>query len=274
MDGQRKGISGFVQDENGSPVPIHDAEGIEGLRRAGRLAAATLDMVSPFVVPGASTGSLDRMIREFMGDHGAVPATLGYNGYPASSCISVNYVVTHGIPRDDKRLAEGDIANIDVTVLLDGWHGDTSRTWTVGEKVGLKARRLVDCTRRALMAGISEVGPGKRLGDIGSAIEGIAQAERFSVVTEYCGHGIGRGFHQAPQVLHTGKRGHGLVMLPGMYFTIEPMLNAGRPETFRLADGWTVVTRDKSLSAQFEHQVLVTETGAEILTTGQSQAFD
>ncbi|HSK41511.1 MAG TPA: type I methionyl aminopeptidase [Arenibaculum sp.] len=253
-------------DEHGRPVPLHDEEAFAALRRAGRLAAGTLDFIAPYVRPDVSTAALDRLIEGFMRDHGAVPATLGYRGYPASSCISPNHTVNHGIPSDDKRLADGDIVNIDVTVILDGWHGDTSRMYFVGDRIGVKAQRLVDVTYEAMMAGIAQVRPGNRLGDIGHAIQKVAEAARFSVVRDFCGHGIGRAFHDAPQILHYGTPGTGLILKPGMVFTVEPMVNAGRPDVKVLSDGWTAVTRDRSLSAQFEHQVAVTDTGYEIFT--------
>jgi len=262
----RTDVIDHVIDSQGLSVPLYGPEAFEGLRRAGRLAAATLDHVSPHVRPGVTTAELDRRIEAFVRDGGGIPATLGYKGYPASSCISVNHVVNHGIPSEDKRLVEGDIVNIDVTVILDGWYGDTSRMWLVGDRVRVQARKLVDVTYEAMMAGIEQVAPGAHLGDVGAAIMAIAHAHRFSVVTEFCGHGIGHGFHQPPQVMHVGMRGRDMVLVPGMVFTIEPMINAGRPETKVLADGWTAVTRDRSLSAQFEHQVGVTRTGVEIFT--------
>jgi len=252
----------------GKPVPIHGPEAFEAMRRAGRLAAETLDFITPYVRPGISTGELDRLIDAFIRDHGAVPATLGYRGYPKSCCISVNHVVNHGIPSDDKILKEGDILNIDVTVILDGWYGDTSRMFYAGDpaKVPVKGRRLVEVTFEALWAGIHAVRPGATLGDVGHAIQKLAESHRFSVVREFVGHGIGRGFHQPPEVRHFGKPGTGLVLRPGMIFTIEPMINAGRPEVKILPDGWTTVTRDRSLSAQFEHTVGVTEDGVEVFT--------
>jgi methionyl aminopeptidase len=253
-------------DARGREVPIHSAEAFAALRRAGRLAAETLDFITPQVRPGVTTGELDRLIDGFVRERGAVPATLGYKGYPASSCISVNHVVNHGIPSDRKRLAAGDIANIDVTVILDGWYGDTSRMFFVGERVGVKARRLVDVTYEAMMVGIAAVRPGATLGDVGHAIQTVAEAARFSVVRDFCGHGLGRVFHAAPEVRHYGEPGAGLVLRPGMVFTVEPMINAGGHEVKILADGWTTVTRDRSLSAQFEHTVGVTEGGCEIFT--------
>lgn len=258
MSGQR--------DSTGKPIPLHGPEGFAGMRAAGRLAADTLDHIAPFVRPGITTAELDRLCEEFMRSHGGVPATIGYHGYRHASCISVNHVVTHGIP-SDKRLGEGDIVNIDVTPIVDGWHGDSSRMYLVG-KVSRLAQRLVDATHEAMMAGIRTVRPGATLGDLGAAIAAIARRERFSVVEDYCGHGLGREFHDAPQVMHVGEPGTGVVLEPGMIFTVEPMLNAGRPHVKLLSDGWTAVTRDRSLSAQFEHSVGVTETGVEIFTLG------
>jgi methionyl aminopeptidase len=248
------------------PVPIHGPEGYAAMRRAGRLAAATLDHVTPFVRPGVSTAELDRRIDEFMRAHGGIPATLGYKGYPRSCCISVNHVVNHGIPSEDKRLVAGDIANIDVTVILDGWHGDTSRMFVVGERTSVKAQRLVDVTFEAMWAGIRAVRPGATLGDVGHAIQSVAEAARFSVVRDFVGHGVGRNFHEPPEVRHFGRPGEGLVLRPGMIFTIEPMINAGRHEVKILSDGWTTVTRDREPSAQFEHTVGVTEHGHEVFT--------
>ncbi|MEK0082799.1 type I methionyl aminopeptidase [Benzoatithermus flavus] len=258
----------MIIDRDGTkkPVPLHGPEAFAAMRRAGRLAAETLDFITPYVVPGVSTGELDRLIEGFMRDHGGVPATLGYRGYPKSCCISVNHVVNHGIPSDEKRLREGDIANIDVTVVLDGWYGDTSRMYLLGEKVPVKAQRLVEVTFEAMWAGIRAVRPGATLGDVGHAIQTVAERNRFSVVRDFVGHGLGRVFHDAPEVKHYGRRGEGLVLRPGMLFTIEPMINAGRHEVKILSDGWTTVTRDRSLSAQFEHTVGVTEDGVEVFT--------
>lgn len=246
-------------------IKLHGPEGFEGMRKAGRLAADILDALAPLVQPGVTTASLDAKVLELMLDSGAAPATLGYRGYTHSSCISINHVICHGIP-SDKALKGGDIVNIDVTPLLDGWHGDTSRMYLVGD-VPLKARRLVDVTHECLMLGIEAAGrPGARLGDIGAAIEGHARAHRYGVVQEFCGHGVGRLFHDAPEVIHAARAGTGPELKPGMFFTIEPMINLGRPHAKVLADGWTAVTRDKSLSAQFEHSVGITETGVEIFT--------
>jgi methionyl aminopeptidase len=245
-------------------ITLHTAEDFEGMRRAGRLAAETLDAVTPLVVPGVTTEALDRFCHAFMRDRGAVPAPLNYRGFPKSICTSINHVVCHGIP-GDRRLAEGDILNIDVTVILDGWHGDSSRMYAAGTP-STRARMLMDATYEALLAGIEAVRPGATLGDVGHAIQRLVEARRFSVVRDFCGHGIGRAFHEAPNVLHFGKPGEGVRLRPGMFFTIEPMVNAGRPEVKILEDGWTAVTRDRSLSAQFEHMVGVTEDGCEVFT--------
>ena len=258
----------LILDKEGTkkPVPLHGPEAFAAMRRAGRLAAETLDFVTPFVVQGVSTGELDRRIEGFMRDHGAIPATLGYRGYPKSCCISVNHVVNHGIPSDDKRLRDGDIANIDVTCILDGWYGDTSRMYVIGDRVPVKAQKLIEITFEAMWAGIHVVRPGATLGDVGHAIQTIAERNRCSVVRDFVGHGLGRVFHDSPEVKHYGNPGEGLVLRPGMLFTIEPMINAGRPEVKILGDGWTTVTRDRSLSAQFEHTVGVTEDGVEVFT--------
>lgn len=246
-------------------IVIHDTEGFAGMRRAGHLAAETLDFITPHVRPGVTTGELDRLCHDFIVAHGAVPAPLNYRGFPKSICTSVNHVVCHGIPTERKTLIEGDILNIDVTVILDGWHGDTSRMFFVG-KVGVKARRLVEVTYEAMMRGIEAVRPGATLGDVGHAIQAHAEQHRFSVVRDFCGHGLGRIFHTAPSVLHYGKPGNGVALREGMFFTIEPMINAGRYDVKLLEDGWTAVTRDKSLSAQFEHSIGVTADGYEIFT--------
>jgi methionyl aminopeptidase len=252
-------------DGSGRPIPLHGPEGFAGMRAAGRLAARTLDFVAGLIRPGLSTSEIDRLCEAFMREAGAVPATIGYQGYRHASCISVNHVVTHGIPSDAKLLAAGDIVNVDVTPILDGWHGDSSRTFFVGEP-SVKARRLVEATHEAMMAGIGAIRPGATLGDVGHAIESVARRERFSVVRDFVGHGLGRVFHDAPDVPHRGKPGTGIALEPGMFFTVEPMLNAGRPEVRVLSDGWTAITRDRSLSAQFEHSVGVTEAGVEIFT--------
>lgn len=247
-----------------SGIVLHTEEDFEGLRAAGRLAAATLDMITPYVKPGVTTEELDRLIHEYTLDHGAIPAPLNYRGYPKASCISINHVVCHGIP-SEKRLQDGDIVNIDVTSIVDGWYGDNSRMYTVG-KVPVKAAKLIKTTYDCLMRGIEVVRPGATLGDVGHAIQTLAEKNRYSIVQDFCGHGIGRTFHAEPNVLHYGRPGEGLKLKAGMVFTIEPMLNIGRPDVKILDDGWTAVTRDRSLSAQFEHMLGVTETGYEIFT--------
>jgi methionyl aminopeptidase len=252
-------------DTEAGRIKIHGPEAFAGMRAAGRLAAEVLDFITPYIVPGVTTGELDRLCHEFILDHGAIPAPLNYRGFPKSICTSVNHVVCHGIP-GDKRLQDGDTLNIDVTVILDGWHGDTSRMFCVGDKVKLRAWRLVEVTYEAMMRGIAVVRPGATLGDIGHAIQRHAEAHRFTVVRDFCGHGIGRVFHDAPSVLHYGATGHGLELREGMFFTVEPMINLGRYEIKILADGWTAVTKDRSLSAQFEHTVGVTADGHEIFT--------
>ena len=246
-------------------IYLHGEESFAAMRKAGRLAAELLDYITPYVVPGARTGDLDELCETFTRERGAISAPLGYRGYPRSTCMSINHVVCHGIP-GDKRLEEGDIVNIDVTPIVDGWYGDASRMFLVGDKINLKARRLVEVTYECLMRGIEAVKPGATLGDIGHVIQQHAEAARFSIVRDFCGHGIGRIFHCQPSVVHYGKPGQGLKLEPGMMFTIEPMLNAGKYDVKVLSDGWTAVTKDKSLSAQFEHTLGVTETGAEIFT--------
>jgi methionyl aminopeptidase len=234
------------------------------MRAAGRLAAETLDMIGPHVVPGVTTETLDRLCHDFILAHDAVPAPLNYRGFPKSTCISINHVVCHGIP-GSRRLEDGDVLNIDITVILDGWYGDTSRMYVAGTAT-TRARRLIDVTYEALMVGVAAVTPGNTLGDIGHAIQSFVEPQRFSVVRDFCGHGIGRRFHEPPNILHYGRAGDCTVLRAGMFFTIEPMVNAGRPEVKILDDGWTAVTRDRSLSAQFEHMIGVTKTGCEIFT--------
>lgn len=245
-------------------IRLHMPGDFAGMRAAGALAARILDEVGPMVAPGVTTGALDDFIRGRVTELGATSATIGYRGYQHASCISVNHVVCHGIP-GDKSLKDGDILNIDVTVILDGWFGDTSRMYAAG-KPSLKAQRLLQVTHDALMKGIEAVRPGATFGDIGAAIQTYAEERRMSVVRDFCGHGIGRVFHSPPNVLHFGRPGKGPVLEEGMFFTIEPMINLGRPETKVLADDWTAVTRDKSLSAQFEHSIGVTADGCEIFT--------
>ena len=245
-------------------IKLHGPLDFEGMRRAGRLAAETLDFVTPHVVPGIATEELDRLCHEFITERDAVPAPLNYRGFPKSICTSINHVVCHGIP-GPRVLKDGDTLNIDVTVILDGWHGDTSRMFFVG-KPSVKARRLADVTYEAMMRGIEAIKPGNTLGDIGHAIQAFAEGHRCSVVRDFCGHGLGRVFHDAPNILHYGRAGTGAVLKEGMFFTVEPMINLGRADTKLLSDGWTAVTRDKSLSMQFEHSVGVTEDGFEIFT--------
>ncbi|MDO8380302.1 type I methionyl aminopeptidase [Phenylobacterium sp.] len=252
-------------------IRVHGPEGFEGMRVAGKLAAECLDMLTPHVVPGVVTDELDRLAREFILDHGALPACLGYRGYTKTVCISVNHVVCHGIP-GERALREGDIANIDVTLIVDGWHGDHSRMYGVGP-VAPRARRLIDVTYEAMQRGLDAVKPGARTGDIGYAIQQYVEAQRCSVVRDFCGHGLGRVFHDAPNILHFGNRGTGELLRPGMFFTIEPMVNLGKHPVKVLADGWTAVTRDKSLSAQCEHSVGVTETGYEVFTLSPQGLF-
>jgi methionyl aminopeptidase len=245
-------------------IKLHGPEGFAGMRAAGQLAAQILDALVPHVVPGVPTEDLDAIVRRMTLEAGGAPATLGYRGYTHSCCISVNHVVCHGIP-SAKTLKDGDIVNIDVTPLLDGWHGDTSRMYLVGD-VGVKAKRLVDVTYEAMMRGIAVAKPGNRMGDIGHAIQSYAESFRYGVVRDFCGHGLGQIFHDAPEVVHAARPGTGPELKPGMFFTIEPMINIGRADTKVLDDGWTAVTRDKTLSAQFEHSVGITEDGCEIFT--------
>ncbi len=245
-------------------IRIHAAQDFAGMKTAGAVTSQILDEVSALVEPGVSTATLDDFIRNRVAELGATSATIGYRGYQHASCISVNHVVCHGIP-GDKLLANGDILNIDVTVIVDGWYGDSSRMYVAG-KPSIKAQRLIQVTHDALMKGIEAVRPGAHFGDIGAAIQTYAEAQRMSVVRDFCGHGLGRVFHAPPNVLHFGRTGKGPLIEEGMFFTIEPMINLGRPETKVLADDWTAVTRDKSLSAQFEHSIGVTADGAEIFT--------
>ncbi len=247
-------------------VKIKTPEQIAKMREAGRLAAEVLELLVEHVKPGVTTEELDRIAHEHIVHvQKAVPANVGYKGYPKTLCTSVNHVICHGIPSSTKVLKDGDIVNIDVTVIRDGWHGDTSRMYFVGQPSVL-ARRLVDTTLEAMLRGIAQVRPGATLGDIGHAIQRHAESNGFSVVREYCGHGIGQIYHEDPQVLHYGQAGSGMRLEKGMTFTVEPMLNAGKPQTRLLPDGWTVVTRDHSLSAQWEHTIVVTDDGHEILT--------
>ena len=246
-------------------LTIYHLKDFDGLRKAGRLAAEVLDFITPFVKPGISTGELDDKMDAFIVEHGGRTACRGYHGYPKCTCISPNHVICHGIPSYDKILQKGDIINIDVTVIVNGWYGDTSRMYYVG-KPSIKAKRLVETTYATMMAGINAVKPGGFLGDVGAIMEETAFKEGFTTVHDYCGHGIGRVFHGAPNVLNYGKRGTGVKLVPGMVFTVEPMVNTGSKDTITLQDGWTTVTRDRGLSAQFEHTLGVTEDGIEIFT--------
>ena len=263
---------------NRDGIVIHDAAEFDGMRAAGKLAAEVLDMIADHVRPGVTTGELDQLCHDFMVANNARPATLGYRGYTKSSCISVNHVVCHGIPgakipgRKDDVLKDKDIVNIDVTCILDGWYGDNSRMFVAGQPKKF-AERLIQVTHDCLMLGIDQVKPGNSFGDIGAAIQRYAEAQGMSVVRDFCGHGLGRVFHAPPNVLHYGKWGTGPRLEPGMFFTIEPMINLGRAETRVLADDWTAVTRDKSLSAQFEHTVAVTEDGVEIFTLSPANRY-
>lgn len=253
-------------------VIIKTADEIEKMRVAGRIAAEVLEMIEPYVVAGVSTGELDRICHDYIvNEKQAIPAPLNYHGFPKSICTSINHVICHGIPSDTKLLKKGDIINIDITVIKDGYHGDTSAMFCIGE-VSPAYQRLVTLTQESLYIGIDLVKPGARLGDIGHAIQTFAESNHFSVVREYCGHGIGAGFHEDPQVLHYGKAGTGLELQPGMIFTIEPMLNLGTRFNKQLGDGWTVVTKDRKASAQWEHTILVTEDGHEVLTRRKEEA--
>jgi methionyl aminopeptidase len=254
--------------ERTGQIKLHGPQAFAGMRHAGKLAAECLDMLVGAVAPGVTTEHLDKLAREYVLDNGGLPACLFYRGYQHTICTSLNHVVCHGIPAH-RPLRDGDIVNIDVTVIVDGWHGDTSRMYAAGE-VKRRAERLMDVTYEAMMLGIAAVKPGARLGDIGAAIQRHAEAERCSVVRDFCGHGLGRIFHDAPNILHFGKAGEGLELKPGMFFTIEPMVNLGGPGVKVLHDGWTAVTKDKMLSAQFEHSVGVTEDGVEIFTVSRN----
>lgn len=254
-----------ITTQGNQHIKIYGEEGFEGMRRAGKLAAQVLDYITPHVKAGTSTLHLNDLCHKYITDHGAIAAPLNYRGFPKSICTSVNHVVCHGIPSSDKILKSEDIINIDVTVILDGWYGDTSRMFTLG-KPSVLARKLIDVTYDSLMRAIDIVRPGTTLGDVGYTIQSIAEGHGFSVVRDFCGHGLGRVFHDAPEVVHFGKPGDGVILEEGMFFTIEPMINAGTHSVKILNDGWTAVTRDKSLSAQFEHSIGVTATGCEIFT--------
>ena len=251
-------------------ILIKTAEEIEKMRVAGRLAAEVLEMIEPHVVAGITTNELDRICHDYIvNEQQAIPAPLNYRGFPKSICTSINQQICHGIP-SEKKLKNGDIINIDITVIKDGYHGDTSKMFCVG-KVAPHAQRLVDVTREAMFLGIEQVKPGATLGDIGHAIQKHAEKNRYSIVREFCGHGIGKNFHEDPHVMHFGKPGEGAELEPGMIFTIEPMLNIGKRHMKVLKDGWTAVTKDRSLSAQWEHTILVTDDGHEILTLRQEE---
>jgi len=245
-------------------IKLYGPEAFAGMRKAGKLVAECLDQLCDVVKPGVPTEAIDKFVFDFAMDHGARPATLMYRGYNRSTCTSINHVVCHGIP-NEKPLKEGDIVNIDVTLILDGWHGDSSRMYPVGE-VPRKAERLIEVTYEAMMRGIAAVKPGRTTGDIGAAIQNFVEPQHMSVVRDFCGHGLGRLFHDEPNIVHIGRPGEGIVLKPGMLFTIEPMINLGRPHVKVLSDGWTAVTRDRSLSAQFEHTVGVTQDGCEVFT--------
>src|SRR3978361_133834 len=245
-------------------IKLHGPAAFAGMRKAGRLVAECLDMLTDEVKPGVTTEHIDRLVFEFAMDHQAVPATLMYRGYRKSTCTSVNHVVCHGIP-GDKPLKEGDIVNIDVTLILDGWHGDSSRMYPVGE-IPRRAERLIEVTYESLMRGVAAIKPGAPTGDIGAAIQTFVEAQHMSVVRDFCGHGLGKLFHDEPNIVHVGRPGEGVVLKPGMLFTVEPMINLGRPHVKVLSDGWTAVTRDRSLSAQFEHTVGVSDKGVEVCT--------
>ena len=260
-------MSNVERTKSGNPdgkIPLHGPDAFAAMRKAGRLAAECLDMITPYVAPGVPTAKIDGLILEFALDNGAIPATLNYRGYRYSTCTSINHVVCHGMP-NQKPLKEGEIVNVDVTLIVDGWHGDTSRMYAVGA-VSRRAERLIQVTYESLMRGIAAVKPGATTGDLGAAIQRYAESERCSVVRDFCGHGLGQVFHDRPNILHYGEPGDGIVLEPGMFFTIEPMINLGRPAVKILTDGWTAVTRDRELSAQFEHTVAVTGTGVEVFT--------
>jgi methionyl aminopeptidase len=245
-------------------IKIHGPGAFAAMRKAGQLVAECLDMLVDEVKPGVTTETLDRLVSDFARQRGALPATLMYRGYTKSICTSINHVVCHGIP-NDKPLKDGDIVNIDVTLILDGWHGDSSRMFAVGQ-IPRRAERLIDITFDAMMRGIAAIRPGATTGDIGAAIQTFVEAQHMSVVRDFCGHGLGKLFHDEPNIVHVGRPGEGVVLKPGMFFTVEPMINLGRSHVKVLSDGWTAVTRDRSLSAQFEHTIGVTESGAEVFT--------
>ena len=254
----------IAPNRNTGEIKLFGEDAFAGMRRAGRAVAEVLDLVARHVRPGVTTAAIDRLILDYALAIGAVPATVFYRGYPRASCISLNHVVCHGIP-GERVIKEGDILNVDITLIVDGWHGDSSRMYTVGQ-VSRRAERLVEVTYECLMRGVAQVRAGATTGDIGAAIQAHAEEHRMSVVRDFCGHGLGRLFHDVPNILHYGQPGEGIPLKAGMLFTIEPMINLGRPQVKVLSDGWTAVTRDRSLSAQFEHAVGVTETGCEVFT--------
>ena len=245
-------------------IKLHGPEAFAGMRKAGQLVAKCLDMLVGEVRPGVPTEHIDQLVLQYALDHDALPATLMYRGYKKATCTSINHVVCHGIP-GEKPLKEGDIVNVDVTLIIDGWHGDSSRMYAVGT-IPRRAERLIDVTYEAMMRGIAAIRPGATTGDIGAAIQTFVEAQHMSVVRDFCGHGLGRLFHDEPNIVHIGRPGEGIVLRPGMFFTVEPMINLGRPHVKVLSDGWTAVTRDRSLSAQFEHTIGVTQNGVEIFT--------
>jgi len=253
-------------------IPLHGSEGFEGMRKAGALTAQALDILTDYVEAGVPTSTIDRVAYEFARDNGAVPATIFYKGYRHALCTSINHVVCHGIP-DERPLRDGDIVNVDLTLVVDGWHGDSSRMYGVGE-ISRKAERLIEITYASLEAGIAAAKPGNTTGDIGAAIQALAEGERMSVVRDFVGHGLGKLFHDEPNILHFGTPGTGVPLKPGMIFTIEPMINLGRPHVKILSDGWTAVTRDRTLSAQCEHSIGITETGCEVFTLSPGGLFN
>jgi methionyl aminopeptidase len=261
-----------TQHTRSGAIKLHGAVGFEGMRKVGRFSAEILDALTSFIEPGVTTEEIDDLVRRMTLEAGAIPATLGYRGFTHSCCTSINHVVCHGIP-GQKVLRDGDIVNVDVTSIIDGWHGDTNRTYLVGD-VPIKAKRLVEVTYEAMMLGIEKARAGNMMGDVAHAIQSHAEKHRYGVVRDFCGHGIGRLFHDAPEVVHAGRPGTGPELKPGMFFTIEPMINIGRADCKVLDDGWTAVTRDRSLSAQFEHSIGITENGAAEIFTKSPKGLD
>ncbi len=271
MSNSEKSRSNVRANPRDDKIKLHGATDFAAMRKAGQLAATALDMLVPHVVPGVTTQAIDTLLLEFALDHKAIPATLNYRGYTHSSCTSINHVVCHGIP-GTKQLREGDIVNIDVTLIVEGWHGDTSRMYGVGV-IPRRAARLIEVTYKALEYGIAAIKPGNTTGHIGAAIQTYAESERCSVVRDFCGHGLGRLFHDRPNILHYGEPGEGVVLEAGMFFTVEPMINLGKATVKVLGDGWTAVTRDRELSAQCEHTIGVTADGCELFTTSPAGCF-